>query len=76
MAPRKVSSSGVIKWKDHQLLISTALKGWHVGLQQTETQLIEVWFSRLLLGWIDPQTINFLRSDIATRETGKTKQKV
>jgi len=65
MASRKVRSSGAISWNDRALLISKSLAGWNVGLQSDVQGEIEVWFARLLLGWIEPELGIFLRADIS-----------
>ena len=63
MANRKVRSSGAISWNDRALLISRSLAGWNVGLQSDGQGEIEVWFARLLLGWIEPESGIFFRAD-------------
>jgi transposase InsO family protein len=63
MARRKVRSSGAISWNDKALLISKSLAGWDVGLQRNAQGELEVWFARLLLGWIEPVSECFLRAD-------------
>jgi transposase InsO family protein len=64
MATRRVNQSGRIKWHKHELFLSTSLTGWSVGLKPSSHEEIEVWFARLLLGWIEPATVNFVRADI------------
>ena len=63
MASRKVRSSGAISWNDKALLISKSLAGWDVGLKRNAQGELEVWFARLLLGWIEPASECFLRAD-------------
>jgi transposase InsO family protein len=63
MASRKVRSSGAISWNDRALLISKSLAGWNVGLQSDAQGEIEVWFARLLLGWIESESGLFYRAD-------------
>jgi putative transposase len=63
MARRHVKGSGQISWEGQELFITTSLAGWSVGLKITAQELIEVWFGRLLLGWIDPTSASFLRAD-------------
>jgi hypothetical protein len=63
MASRKVRSSGAISWNDKALLISKSLAGWDVGLKRNAQGELEVWFARLLLGWIEPAWECFLRAD-------------
>lgn len=50
--PRKVSSSGTIRWESQQIWLSGALAGWSVGLE-ADGEKTKVWFGRLLLGQID-----------------------
>jgi hypothetical protein len=64
MATRSVRANGQISWQAQEFFISNSLAGWSVGLKLTAQELIEVWFDRLLLGWIDPSTASFLRADI------------
>jgi transposase InsO family protein len=63
MASRKVRSSGAISWNDKALLISKSLAGWELGLKRNAQGELEVWFARLLLGWIEPVSECFLRAD-------------
>jgi len=35
-----------------------------LGLKPVEQEQLEVWFARLLLGWIDPKTASFRRVDM------------
>ena len=59
-ATRKVNERlGTIRFEGERILLSTTLGGWNVGLAPQEDGLVEVWFSRLLLGHIDPTTSSF-----------------
>ena len=58
MMTRRVHKSGYIKYEQSMIQLSSALANWDVGLCPTETR-VEVWFSNLLLGHIDPQTASF-----------------
>src|SRR6516165_8626800 len=64
MITRRVNKNGKINWANNQLFVTSSLAGWSVGLQPTDQDQLEVWFARLLLGWIDPQTASFRRADI------------
>ncbi|MDR3457493.1 MAG: hypothetical protein P4N60_08610, partial [Verrucomicrobiae bacterium] len=44
--------------------ISTSLAGWSVGLKPSPCGRLEVWFGRLLLGWIEVATASFQRADM------------
>ncbi|MFN7140124.1 MAG: integrase core domain-containing protein [Limisphaerales bacterium] len=59
MARRKVSSNGKIKLGGQDYFISTALQGWSVGLEPGREGVWNVWFGRLLLGQIEPNTASF-----------------
>jgi hypothetical protein len=39
-----------------------------VGLKPLEQEQLEVWFARLLLGWIDPKTASIRRADILPKK--------
>jgi hypothetical protein len=64
MITRRVNKNGKINWANHQLFVSSSLAGWSVGLKPVEQEQLEVWFARLLLGWVDPKTASFRRADI------------
>ena len=73
---RRVGPQGRIMWGGMPLFITTSLAGWSVGLKPMEKGRLEVWFGRLLLGWIDPATESFLRADIRPQEAGQSKPNV
>lgn len=50
---------GTIKHRCQQVFISVALGGWSVALNPSPDGLLEVWFSKLLLGHLDPKTPGF-----------------
>jgi putative transposase len=58
MCPRRVSPTGAIKMEGQRFFLSTSLAGWSVGLKPIASDLMEVWFGRLLLGQIDMVTAN------------------
>ena len=62
MIARRVNKNGKIKWAGHPLFICSSLAGWSVGLKPTDQDQLEVWFARLLLGWIDPHRASFRRA--------------
>ena len=62
---------GQMSWENELYFLSTSLAGWSVGLKDTPESRIEVWFARLLLGWIDPASASFLRADIRPQKNGK-----
>ena len=60
MPTRKVNrTTGIICYRQEEIRISMAVGGWSVGLSPREDGLIEVWFSKLLLGHLDPTTVSF-----------------
>jgi transposase InsO family protein len=71
LATRRVSGEGFIGWAGTKHFISSSLVGWSVGLKPLNHDRFEIWFGRLLLGWIDPTTQSFLRADIRPQEAGQ-----
>ena len=71
MASRKVTARGTIGLKAKHVFIGSSLAGWSVGLKPLREAAYEVWFGRLLLGWIDPATESFQRADIRPLEAGQ-----
>ena len=68
MDSRKVGQHGTIKWRGMLLFVTSSLAGWSVGLKPLANGQQEVWFGRLLLGWLDPATESFQRADIRPLE--------
>src|SRR5580693_3933078 len=66
MATRLVDKNGKLSWKNQKIFLTGSLAGWEVGLQRTEKGQLEIWFGRLLLGHLDPQEVDFLRSEEAS----------
>jgi putative transposase len=64
MGSRKVTNDGKISVGGNTYFIGTSLMGWSVGLKPLAEGTVEVWFGRLLLGWIEPATESFERADI------------
>jgi len=60
MDVRKVRrKTGMISYQQEQVFLSSALGGWSVGLSTRKDGGIDVWFSTVLLGHLDPQTAAF-----------------
>ncbi len=60
MESRKVNKrSGGLYYQGAFYTVSTVVGGWSVGLSPREDGLVEVWFSKLLLGHLDPTTAGF-----------------
>lgn len=59
MEARKVHRLGHVTYRGESYGISAALGGWSVGLAPRADGLVEVWFSRLLVGHIDVGTASF-----------------
>jgi hypothetical protein len=72
MITRRVNQNGKINWANYQLFVSSSLARWSVGLKPVEQDQLEVWFARLLLGWIDPKTASFRRADILSQSDLKS----
>ncbi|MDB6056447.1 MAG: hypothetical protein JWO95_291, partial [Verrucomicrobiales bacterium] len=51
------------------------LDGWSVGLKPRPDGLIEIWFSKLLLGHLDPHTFGFEPARTGRLKTEEPKQK-
>jgi hypothetical protein len=64
IATRRVNKNGRINFCDQKLFFSSSLAGWSVGLKADDQERIEVWFAKILLGWIEPSSANFVRADI------------
>jgi transposase InsO family protein len=62
MCSRRVCQHGTIRVEGERLFLSTSLAGWSVGLKPITTELMEVWFGRLLLGQVDVATSSFIRA--------------
>ena len=69
MCSRRVCPRGTIRLDGERLFLSTSLAGWSVGLKPIATQLMEVWFGRLLLGQVDMATSSFIRADTRLDKT-------
>ena len=59
MQSRRVTTTGCIGYAGVVYQISTTLTGWSVGVAPQEDGQVEVWFSKLLLGHIDPSSESF-----------------
>ena len=57
-----------MSWENVLYFLSTSLAGWSLGLKDNSEGRIEVWFARLLLGWIDPASASFFRADIRPKK--------
>lgn len=69
MCSRRVCQHGTIRLEGQRLFLSTSLAGWSVGLKPIATELMEVWFGRLLLGQADVGTSSFIRADTRLDKT-------
>ena len=71
MTSRKVHrTGGTIRYQGGCYPISTAVGGWSVGLGPRADGLVEVWFSKLLLGHLNPATASFQAARTGGLETG------
>ena len=73
MANRGINRHGQMSWENELYFLSTSLAGWSLGLKDNSEGRIEVWFARLLLGWIDPASASFFGGRISAPQK-KTKQ--
>ena len=72
MYGRRVDKHGKVDWQGAEITISGSLRGWSVGLNPLPDGKVEVWFGRLLLGWIDRATESFQRAASRPLEAGQT----
>lgn len=56
---RKVNSTGTISLQGSSIQLTSALRGWHVGLKYLGNTIYSVHFARLCLGTIDLSTDSF-----------------
>jgi transposase InsO family protein len=76
METRKVQRrTGAISYRQERIMITTALGGWSVGLSPRADGLVEVRFSKLLLGHIDPETASFKAARPGRFEAGQVPAK-
>lgn len=57
---RRVTRVGCIKVCNRLIRISTAVSGWHLGLQRTGPGRFNVWFGHLLLGSLQVEDESFI----------------
>jgi len=69
MCSPRVCHHGTIRLEGERLFLSTSLAGWSVGLKPIATELMEVWFGRLLLGQVDVAASSFIRADTRLDKT-------
>jgi transposase InsO family protein len=73
METRQVrAGSGVIGYRRERIRITSAIGGWSVGLSPQASGLVEVWFSKMLLGHIDPETASFKAAQLGRFEAGQS----
>jgi transposase InsO family protein len=73
METRKVrEKTGEIGYRRERIMITSAIGGWTVGLSPQENGLVEVWFSKLLLGFIDPGSASFKAAQLGRLEAGQS----
>ena len=70
---RKVTTGGTVKIENVRVSVSTALKGWHVGLKPESEDRYGLWFSRLRLGEIDLKTEKF-QATVKGASDGKSQE--
>jgi len=56
---RKVSNLGFIKYNNQSFFITSALKEYMVGLKTVDTHRLAVYFTQVLLGILDLNTLSF-----------------
>jgi transposase InsO family protein len=68
---RRVNPTGQIRFENQLIFLSTALHGWDVGLKALKDGTLEVYFAKLLLGHLDPETASFIPIMPNTNESMK-----
>jgi putative transposase len=71
MYGRRVDKHGKVDWQGVEITISGSLRGWSVGLNPLADGKVEVWFGRLLLGWIDRPSESFQRAEDRPLKAGQ-----
>ena len=73
---RKVQrNNGSVRYQSEMIFLTTALAGWSVGLKPRIDGVIEIWFSKLLLGHLDPRTFGFEPARTGRLKAENPKQK-
>jgi len=68
MMTRKINASGHLKYEGEMIFVSHALNGWQIGLKARKDGTLDVYFSRLLLGHLEPQTSSFVPVQRGTQD--------
>ena len=68
MMTRKINASGHLKYEGEMIFVSHALNGWQIGLKARKDGTLDVYFSRLLLGHLEPQTASFVPVQRGTQD--------
>jgi len=67
MEPRRVHKGGWMTYDGTRYQISAALGGWDVGLKSAGNKL-EVYFGKLLIGWMEPESESFRPNTFAPQQ--------
>jgi len=71
-AMRKVDKNGKIGHEGHRIFLSSALAGWEVGLSpRREDGNLEIYYARLLLGVLEPESAGFIPATPNTRSASQ-----
>ena len=57
---RRVHHQGFIRYRGEVVFVSESLAGWDVGLRPRQDLNYDLYFARLLLGRLEPQTAAFI----------------
>jgi transposase InsO family protein len=68
---RRVQKNGEIRFENQSIFLSTAIHAWDVGLKSLKNGPLEVYFAKLLLGYLNPETASFTPILPITAETIK-----
>jgi transposase InsO family protein len=70
METRRILVGGSLMWQGQAVFISSALRGWEVGLRPCGRDRWEIYFANLRLGELEPSTASFIRTPWRANETG------
>jgi putative transposase len=72
MEKRRILVGGSLMWHGQKTFISSALRGWDVGLRPCGGGRWDVYFARLRLGELEPATASFMRTPWRENEATPT----
>ena len=68
---RRVHHQGFIRYRGEVVFVSESLAGWDVGLRPRQDLSYDLYFARLLLGRLEPETAAFIPVTKLTSRAGE-----